>query len=91
MDIEAIRGCAGLATIDVQKRILAICDRMTDPLFTFDRNGLRLAIAAIDDENNELYDEWRMNKRMLGNARNEIKYELLDIAAVAIIAYIQVE
>lgn len=63
--------------------------RMTPPLFTFDRNGLRLAIAALEDETNELYEEWRGNKRHLGNAHKEIKHELLDVAAVAMITYVQ--
>lgn len=74
---------------DLRERVTEQCERMTDPLFTFDRNGLRLAIAAIEDETKELYDEWRMHKRHLGNAHAEIQHELLDIAAVAIIAYTQ--
>lgn len=58
------------------------------PGFPFDRNGLRLAIASIEDETAELYDEWRMHKRNLGNARKEIQHELLDIAGVALYAYL---
>lgn len=56
-------------------------------LFTFDRNGLRLAIASIDDENNELYEEWSANKNTPANAREEIQHELLDVAMCAILAY----
>lgn len=56
-------------------------------LFAFDRNGLRMAIAAIEDETNELYDEWQHHKRQLGNGVESIRWELLDIAAVAMIAY----
>ena len=74
---------------NLKQRIHKQCERMTDPLFTFDRNGLRLAIAAIEDETNELYDEWQHHKRMPSNAVNEIRHELLDIAAVALITYTQ--
>lgn len=56
-------------------------------LFAYTRNGLRMAIAAIDDEANELYDEWTQHKRALGNCVSEVRHELLDIAAVAMIAY----
>jgi NTP pyrophosphatase (non-canonical NTP hydrolase) len=54
--------------------------------YPFDRNGLRLAIAAIEDETGELYEEWSHNKRHLGNAHTNIRYELLDIAAVCMLA-----
>lgn len=52
-------------------------------LFRFDRNGMRLGIAAIEDEANELYEEWRDHKNTLGDAVMQIRHELLDIAAVA--------
>jgi len=67
--------------IDQGKRIEGL------DLFTFDRNGLRMAIASIEDETQELYDEWRNHKRMLGNAVHEIRHELLDIAAICMLAY----
>lgn len=51
--------------------------------FPFDRNGLRLGIASIEDETGELYDEWAENKRHLGNAIDQIRTETLQIAAVA--------
>lgn len=68
-------------------RLTDIERKMTEPKFTFDRNGLRLAIAAIEDETGELYDEWNHNKHHLGNALHEIRHELLDIAAVAMATY----
>ena len=77
--------------INLWERITAISERCTDDLFAFNRNGLRMAIAAIEDETQELYDEWRNHKGMLGNGREAIRHELLDIAAVAIIAYIQTD
>jgi hypothetical protein len=58
-------------------------------IFSYDRNGLRLAIASIEDETEELYNEWRMHKRHLGNAVHEIRHELLDIAMCAMLAYIR--
>lgn len=61
--------------------------RIPDDLFAFNRNGLRMAIAALEDEIGELYDDWTHNKNHLGNALHPIRHELLDIAAVAIIAY----
>lgn len=64
-------------------------EKMTDPKFTYDRNGLRLAIAAIEDETGELYDEWRLHKRDLSGAgtHQAIRWELLDIAAIAMHTY----
>ena len=89
MSHEISPNTLNLAMADLRERIREQCERMTDPLFTFDRNGLRLAIAALEDETGELYEEWQHNKRMLGNARKEIQHELLDIAAVALITYTQ--
>jgi hypothetical protein len=56
-------------------------------LFSYDRNGLRMAIASIEDETNELYDEWVQHKRHLGNCIDQVRHELLDIAGVAMLAY----
>jgi hypothetical protein len=77
-----------LALAAVRLRISDQSERLPAPLFTFDRNGLRLAIAAMEDEIQELWEEWNNNKRHLGNAHKEIEHELLDIAAVALITYI---
>lgn len=74
---------------DLRERMRAQDSRISDHLFAFNRNGLRLAIAAIEDETSELYDEWRNHKRMLGNAHKEIQNELLDIAAVAMLTYLE--
>jgi NTP pyrophosphatase (non-canonical NTP hydrolase) len=75
-------------------RLKELSERMADQesrcpahIFKFDRNGLRLAIASMEDETQEVYDEWRMHKRHLGNAVTEIRSELLDVAAVAMLAY----
>jgi hypothetical protein len=51
--------------------------------YPYNRNGVRLGIAALEDEVNEVYEEWRNNKRHLGNCVNEIRYELLQVAAIA--------
>jgi hypothetical protein len=52
--------------------------------FPFDRNGVRLGIASLEDEIGEVYEEWSKHKRNLGNCRNEIRTELLQVAAVAL-------
>jgi hypothetical protein len=74
---------------DLRDRIAAQEKRIEDKpeLFKFDRNGLRMAIAAIEDETSELYEVWQHNKRKPGNARDLFRWELLDIAAVAMLAY----
>jgi hypothetical protein len=51
--------------------------------YPYDRNGVRLGIAALEDEVNEVYEEWRNHKRHLGNCVNEIRSELLQVAAIA--------
>lgn len=89
MALEININALNLTMNDLRQRIREQSERMTDPMFTFDRNGLRLAIAAIEDETYELYDEWQHHKRMPENARKEIQHELLDIVAVAIITYAQ--
>jgi hypothetical protein len=81
---------------DAGEMLMKLMERMTDQVarfpdidrwFTYDRNGLRQAIAAIEDETAELYDEWAANKRHLGNCADEVRHELLDIAAVALLMY----
>lgn len=63
--------------------------RIPPSLFAYNRNGLRMAIAAIEDETRELHEAWAEHKRVLadGCAVGEIRHELLDIAAVAMLAY----
>ena len=58
-----------------------------DELFSFSRNGLRLAIASIEDETYELLDAWREHKRNLDQGRISLGHELLDIAMICMIAY----
>jgi hypothetical protein len=74
---------------DLTQRMDEQQQRMTSTPFTYDRNGLRLAIAAIEDENQELYDWWAGYKRSLGTPGviHQIRHELLDIAAVAMLTY----
>ena len=57
--------------------------------FTYDRNGLRLGIAALEDEVRELYAEWADGKRNLSRPDTVagIRHEALDIAAVAMLIY----
>lgn len=52
--------------------------------FPFDRNGVRLGIASLEDEVTEVWDEWNMHKRALGNCREQIRTEVLQVAAVAL-------
>jgi hypothetical protein len=67
--------------------------KMTPPLFTYDRNGLRLGIAAIEDETAELWTAWddaRVKPDQLSDTgRADIQWELLDIAAIAMICFMQ--
>ena len=72
---------------ELTQRMADQANRIPEGLFAFNRNGLRMAIAAIEDETNELYDEWRNHKRHLGNGITAIRHELLDVAAVAMQAY----
>jgi hypothetical protein len=58
-----------------------------DGLFAYHRNGLRMAIASIEDETWELLDAWRVCKRDLSAGRRVIQHELLDIAMICMIAY----
>ena len=51
--------------------------------YPYTRNGVRLGIAALEDEVAEVYDEWQHNHNHLGNCRAEIRVELLQVAAVA--------
>jgi NTP pyrophosphatase (non-canonical NTP hydrolase) len=64
-----------------------------DGLLGYDRNGLRMAIAAIEDETYELYEAWRAGKRNLGDddVRKDVRSELLDVAACAVIALAELE
>src|SRR5262245_48495508 len=57
--------------------------------FTYDRNGLRLGIAALQDELKELYDEWTAGKKRLDDpgVAARLAHEALDAAAVAMLIY----
>jgi hypothetical protein len=57
--------------------------------FTYDRNGLRLGIAALEDELRELYDEWAAGKKRLDDpgVAAKLRHETLDVAAVAMLIY----
>jgi hypothetical protein len=57
---------------------------------TYDRNGLRLGIAALQDELKELYDEWAAGKKRLDDpgVRARLAHEALDAAAVAMQVYV---
>jgi hypothetical protein len=73
----------------LNERMADMAEKMGRQLFTYDRNGLRLAIAALEDEIQELWTEWNNNKRYLSNGKREIQHELLDIAAIAMYAYLE--
>ena len=51
--------------------------------YPYTRDGVRLGIAALEDEVAEVYEEWTRNKRHLGNCITSIRAELLQVAAVA--------
>jgi NTP pyrophosphatase (non-canonical NTP hydrolase) len=51
--------------------------------YPYTRNGVRLGIAALEDELGEVWQEWNNSKRALGNARSELRAELMQVAAIA--------
>jgi len=51
--------------------------------FPYTRNDVRLGIAALEDETMEVYTEWNNNKHHLGNCIHDIRIELLQVAAIA--------
>lgn len=53
------------------------------PGFPADRNGIRLGLAAIEDELNETLTEWRADKSIDETFRNTYD-ELLDVISAAI-------
>lgn len=75
--------------IDVRALLLLIAeevdrqDRNHPGGYPFDRNGVRLGIAALEDEVQEVYEEWRKHKRDLGNGAASIRAELLQVMGVA--------
>lgn len=85
--MSGVRTEDGLALSTLAVRMHNVANRVPQELFAYNRNGLRMAIAALEDEMDELYEEWRLHKRALGNCVNEVRHELLDIAAVAMLAY----
>lgn len=60
--------------------------------FPFDRNGIRLGIAALEDEVAEVKKEWRQGRvhhtgYMTKESRETIREELRDVIAVGIMMY----
>lgn len=80
---------AGHALAAVAERMMEQQSRFDPAWFGFNRNGLRLGIAALEDELQELWREWSDNKNHLGNAVHEIRHEALDVAAVALLIYVE--
>ena len=78
---------------DLAGRIVSQWERLSGPPipadFTYDRNGLRLGIAALEDELREVYEVWAQYKKNLQDpvAAASFRHELLDIAAVAMLMY----
>ncbi len=64
-------------------------EAIRDGLFAYNRHGVRAAIAAIEDETQELWTAWNDTKRHMGNGIAEIRHELLDIAADAMVCYLE--
>lgn len=53
--------------------------------FPADRNGIRLGIAAIEDETQEVWEEWRQLRRSLPDCdMTYLRTELLQVAAVCL-------
>lgn len=65
-------------------KMLAELERRYPVGFPYDRNNFRLGIAALEDETREVYEEWRLHKRHLDQCRIEVRTELLQVAAVAL-------
>lgn len=57
--------------------------------FSYDRNGTRLGIAALEDEIFELYEVWKINKKYMDSPEvaSRMRHEALDIASVAMLLY----
>jgi hypothetical protein len=66
---------------DIESRLDDLALRYP-PGFPAERNGLRLGIAAIEDETKEAWDEWNAHKRD-GNW-DPMYDEVLDIVAIGI-------
>lgn len=87
-DVRAVIGTQELAAL--VERAANQHERLTGPPipvdFTYDRNGLRLGIAALEDELRELYDEWAAGKKNLDDpaVAARLHHEALDIAAVGL-------
>jgi hypothetical protein len=83
-------GTTNKVLIDLVARMEAQSSRINvSELFRYDRNGVRAAIAALQDETAEVLAVWRLNKRYLKSrpAIEAIRHEFLDVAAVAMLAY----
>lgn len=55
------------------------------PGFPYDRNGVRLGIAALEDEVQEVWTEWNIHKRNMSRGCETIRTELLQVASVAML------
>jgi hypothetical protein len=76
----------------IQARIDDVSGRDGFNGFPFDRNGIRLGIAAIYDEADELFEEWHSGRvphtgYMYSDSAPGIRRELMDIIAVAAMMY----
>ena len=60
-------------------------DRIHPGGYPADRDGLRLGLAALEDETREAYDEWRVHRRVAG--WGGLAGELLQVAGVAMRMY----
>lgn len=82
-----------VAMEELARRMTDQWSRLTGPPipvdFTYDRNGLRLGIAALEDEIREVYDEWAAGKKRLDDpaVAERLASELLDVASVAMLIY----
>ncbi len=52
--------------------------------YPFTRNGVRLGIAALEDELTEVREAWRADKNHLESGAWHLREELLQVAAVAV-------
>lgn len=50
--------------------------------YPYTRDGIRMGIASLQDEVEEVYDEWKLHKRDLSKSDN-LTIELYQVAAIA--------
>jgi len=68
---------------DVASRLIEM-KRKFPAGYPCNRNGIRLGMAALEDELKEMYEAWRVEKREPFNDETNTYDELLDVIAVGL-------